>query len=694
MSNDDFGMESMLEIFIHETEEMLEDLDNILLESERAKSITEDNINTIFRITHTIKGSAAMMNFNNISSLAHSVEDVFYILREDPTKLSLVFDSIFDLVFQASDYFKKELEALQSDNYQEGDPSDIITHLEEQAAIIKGELPAAEVQQAAAPDSENLENAEPEVGGMPSGEGTLRIHIMFEPECGMENIRAYMVISQVQPYCAEIASIPPSPENDQSLAPEIAKGGFTIICKPKGSPEEVVKVVESAMNVKSYEILADVEPAADAAQEVSAEASNAKTAASTSAAPDPTNSSKPSVDTNALTKGVKQSLISVNQGKLDHLMDLVGEIVTAESMVARNPDLKGLRLDNFTKSIRELRKLTDELQDIVMSIRMVPLQGTFYKMDRIVRDMSKKLGKKAELVTEGGDTEVDKTINDAIVDPFMHMVRNSMDHAIEMPEERIAAGKPEVGKITLAAKNTGGEIFITISDDGAGLDTEKILNKARENGILTKPESAYSDREIFNLIMLPGFSTNEQVTAFSGRGVGMDVVRKNIEQVGGTINISSERGKGTTFTIKIPLTLAIVDGMNIAVGKTIFTLPITAIRQSFKITDENQIIHNTDGSEMIILRGECYPVVRLRDLYDIEEGTDNLLEGILIQVDSGESGYCIFADELLGEYQVVVKPFPIFLNKYDLKSKGLSGCSVLGDGSISLILDVNTLKND
>ena len=220
------------------------------------------------------------------------------------------------------------------------------------------------------------------------------------------------------------------------------------------------------------------------------------------------------------------------------------------------------------------------------------------------------------------------------------------------------------------------------------------MNKARENGLLTKPESAYSDKEIFNLILLPGFSTNENVTEFSGRGVGMDVVRKNIEQVGGTINISSERGKGTTFTIKIPLTLAIVDGMNIAVGKTIFTLPITAIRQSFKISDPNQIIHNTDGSEMIVLRGECYPVVRLRDVYDIEEGTSDLLEGILIQVDSGDTGYCIFADELIGEYQVVVKPYPIFLNKYDLKNRGLSGCSVLGDGSISLILDVNTLKND
>ncbi len=693
MSNDDFGMESMLEIFIHETEEMLESLDNILLESERAKSITEENINTIFRITHTIKGSAAMMNFTNISSLAHSVEDVFYILREDPSKLALVFDSIFDLVFQGSDFFKKELEGLQGGDYHEGDPSEIIRHLAEQAAIIKGEQPVEPSAPAAEAPSE-AETAAPAPCGTPSGEGTFRIHIMFEPECGMENLRAYMVINQVQPFCSELASVPASPENDQSLATEIAKSGFTIICKPKGDPEEVIKVVESALNVRSYEILPDEEPEQAPIPTTDASTVSASPAEGQSDAPVITQAAKSAAELSALSKGVKQSLISVNQGKLDHLMDLVGEIVTAESMVARNPDLKGLRLDNFTKSIRELRKLTDELQDIVMSIRMVPLQGTFYKMDRIVRDMSKKLGKKAELITEGGDTEVDKTINDAIVDPFMHMIRNSMDHAIETPEERIALGKPEVGKITLAAKNTGGEIFITISDDGAGLNTEKIFAKAKANGILTKPESAYSDREIFNLILLPGFSTNANVTEFSGRGVGMDVVKKNIEQVGGTITIASERGKGTTFTIKIPLTLAIVDGMNIAVGKTIFTLPITAIRQSFKVTDENQIIHNTDGTEMIILRGECYPVIRLRDLYDIEDGTENLMDGIMIQVDSGDSGYCIFADELLGEYQVVVKPFPIFLNKYDLKNKGLSGCSVLGDGSISLIVDVNTLKND
>lgn len=674
MSNDDFGMESLLEVFIHETEGMLEQLDNILLESERAKSITEENINTIFRITHTIKGSAAMMNYNGISSLAHSVEDVFYILRENPAKLSLVFSSIFDLVFQASDFFKKEMESLQNGDYIEGDPSEIIAHLEQQAAIIKGEQsPVSESKPAiVAQENNDIENA-------------TRIHVVFEADCGMENIRAFMLLSQLQPYCDELKSIPENPENNSDASAEIIKDGFLVIFKPNGSVDDIIKVIEGSLNVKSYEILENEPAVIEKKQEPSS--------------PEKGESNEPAAkqakaEAQILSKGVKQSLISVNQAKLDHLMDLVGEIVTAESMVAGNPDLKGLHLDSFTKSVRELRKLTDELQDIVMSIRMVPLQGTFYKMDRIVRDMSKKLGKKAELITEGGDTEVDKTINDAIVDPFMHMIRNSMDHAIESPEERIALGKPEAGRVTLSAKNTGGEIFITISDDGSGLDTNKLLKKAKNSGLLTKPESEYSEKEIFNLILLPGFSTNTTVTEFSGRGVGMDVVRKNIEQVGGTISIASEKGKGTTFTIKIPLTLAIVDGMNIAVGSTVFTLPITAIRQSFKISDESQIIHNTDGSEMIILRGECYPVLRLRDVYSIDSGTEDLMEGIMIQVDCGSSGYCIFADELIGEYQVVVKPFPIFLNRYDLKNRGLSGCSVLGDGSISLILDVNTLRKE
>ncbi len=675
MSADDFAMESMLEVFIHETDEMLEQLDEILLDSERAKSITDDNINSIFRITHTIKGSSAMMSFNTISSLAHTVEDVFYILREDPSKLSIVFDSIFDLVFQASDFFKKELESLQNGEYHEGDASQIIENLKEQAAIIKGSAPA-EATDPAALASASGDEITPDMA---------KILVFFENDCGMENIRAYMLLNQLQGNCEKLSSIPANPETDPSLCGEIIANGITILCKPHDSLDDVIKTIESALNIKSYEVLSDG----------STDTVNEQTADSASPVPAAGGvSSAVKSDVQTITKGVKQSLISVNQLKLDQLMDLVGEIVTAESMVSSNPDLKGLRLDNFTKSIRELRKLTDDLQDIVMSIRMVPLQSTFHKMDRIVRDMGKKLGKKAELATEGGDTEVDKTINDAIVDPLMHMIRNSMDHAIEMPEERIKLGKPEVGTISLSAKNTGGEILITISDDGCGLDPDKLLAKARANGILTKPESSYTDKDIYNLIMLPGFSTNRQVTEFSGRGVGMDVVRKNLEQVGGSISITSEKGKGTTFTTKIPLTLAILDGMNIAVGGNIFTIPITSIRQSFKISDESQIIVNAGGSEMILLRGECYPIYRLRDLYDIESGTDVFTEGIMIQVDSNNSGFCIFADELLGEYQVVVKPFPLFLNKYDLKNHGLSGCSVLGDGSISLILDVNSLTNE
>lgn len=686
MSTDDFVMESLLGAFLHETEEMLEQLDEVLLDSERAKGITDENINKIFRITHTIKGSAAMMSFNTISTLAHSVEDVFYILRENPASLDLVFNSIFDLVFRASDFFKLELKKIQEGEYVEGDPSEIIAELGSQAAIIRGET-------APAGESAVVDGAAAEA---PSVEGAVTIHVFFENDCGMENVRAYMLLGQLAPYCEELASIPANPEKDATLAAEIIKNGFKVICRPTHAISDVLGVIESALSIKSFELLAAESTPAEAvedepAAEKTEEPEFVPLSATAQAALD---NSIDTIKKQTAGVGVKQSLISVNQLKLDQLMDLVGEIVTAESMVARNPDIIGLKLDNFTKSVRELRKLTDELQDIVMSIRMVPLLGTFHKMDRIVRDLGKKLGKKAELITEGGDTEVDKTINDAIVDPLMHMIRNAMDHAIELPEKRAALGKRETGSIILSAKNTGGEIQITVSDDGAGLDADRILAKAKANGILTKSESAYTDKEIFSLIMLPGFSTNANVTELSGRGVGMDVVKKNIEQVGGTISISSEKDRGTTFTIKIPLTLAIVDGMNIAVGGTVFTLPITGIRQSFKINEETQIINNSDGSEMILLRGECYPIVRLKPLFGLEVGCDDLSSGIMIQVDSSSSGYCLFADELLGEYQVVVKPFPVFLKKYDLKNQGLSGCSVLGDGSISLILDLNTLKND
>ena len=696
----DPGMEALLETFVYESNTMLEQLDEILLDAERVQNISNDNIDSIFRIMHTIKGSAAMMGFGAISGLGHAVEDVFFILREDPAKLSQVFSSLFDLVFQSSDFLKHEVEQVTDPAYAEGDPSEMVKRLHDLAAVMKGD-PAAGVSAESTPAGGS--GAVPPPANAADGNymDLRRIRLYFEDDCQMENMRAFMLLTQLANICDSLESVPANPETDATLCEEIIRNGFLVICKPTDSFEDVLAVIESSLNIKSYEVLedepiADEEYAGDAAQHPSAQAAGPSAPGTAVAAGAPDAASAGAAGAAARTGGApqaakQQSLISVSQAKLDKLMDLVGEIVTAESMVSSNPDLRDLKLDNFLKSTRELRKLTDELQDVVMSIRMVPLTGTFTKMNRIVRDMAKNLNKKVELITYGGDTEVDKTINDTIADPFMHMIRNAIDHAIESPEDRLALGKPETGQITINARNAGGEILIDVADDGAGLDTERILAKARANCILTKPESEYTDKEIFMLIMNAGFSTNVEVTEYSGRGVGMDVVKKNLEKVGGTLAINSVKNEGTTFTIKIPLTLAIVDGMNISVGDTIFTLPITSIKQSFKITDPKQILYDTDGSEMIMIRGDCYPIIRLHSHFGIDTEKTDFTEGIMIQVESGNAIACLFADELLGEYQVVVKPFPTFFTKYNMKEKGLSGCCILGDGSICLILDVSNL---
>ncbi len=383
-------------------------------------------------------------------------------------------------------------------------------------------------------------------------------------------------------------------------------------------------------------------------------------------------------------------MITVNLSKLDSLVDIVGEIVIAESMVASNNEIKKLNLESFTKATRQLRKLTDELQDIVMSLRMVPISGIFQKMKRIVRDMGKELQRDVDLILVGDETEVDKTIVDGISDPIMHLVRNAMDHGIEDADERSEKGKSSKGMIKLSASNTGGEIHITVEDDGRGFDTEKILAKAKAKGMLQKNESEYSTREIYQFLMLPGFSTNETVTEYSGRGVGMDVVKKNVEKIGGSVVLDSKVNKGTVITFKIPLTLAIVSGMQVVVGDSELIIPIKNIQQSFKV-ELKDIIKNTDGKEMIILRDKCYPVIRLYEFFNIETDVTDIEDGILILVEAGDSKVCLFVDKILGEQQVVVKPLPSLFNKYKIKECGVSGCSILGDGSINLIMDIASL---
>ncbi|NCE65502.1 chemotaxis protein CheA, partial [Pseudoflavonifractor sp. 524-17] len=386
----------------------------------------------------------------------------------------------------------------------------------------------------------------------------------------------------------------------------------------------------------------------------------------------------------------KESLISVNLSKLDQLAAVVGEIVITESMVTSSPDLRGLNLDSFSKSARQLRKLTDELQDVSMSLRMVPVSATFQKMNRIVRDMTKKLNKRAKLTLIGETTEVDKTIVDSIGDPIMHMIRNAMDHGIEENEaDRIAAGKDPVGEIILSARDTGSEVIIEIQDDGQGVNDENVLKKAIKNG-LASPDAEYSHRDILNFLMMPGFSTNTQVTEFSGRGVGMDVVRKGVEELGGSVSITSELGKGMTTTMRIPLTMAIMDGMEVSVGNSIFTIPINNIRSSFKV-NAKEVIHDSSQGEIVKVQDSFYPIIRARDLYRLNTGFTAIEEGILLWLEAGDYSYCLFVDELLGEQQVVVKQLPSYVNSYNIKNYGINGCTLLGDGSISIILDVANL---
>jgi two-component system chemotaxis sensor kinase CheA len=522
------------------------------------------------------------------------------------------------------------------------------------------------------------------------------LHMFLDNGVGMENLRAYMVANAVRECGIDFRYYPQDMESNSATSQEIIENGFFFAFDSQDAASQAVDILKSQNHISSYELVTPEVPEPPKEAPASASAPAAGPAAPVSQAPAAGQNAAPAKPAaQAKTSApVKQSLISVNLSKLDALMAIVGEIVITESMVTASPELQLLprdSYDNFMKSGRQLRKLTDDLQDIAMSLRMVPISGVFQKMNRIVRDMKQSLNKDVRLTIIGEDTEVDKNIVDSIQDPIMHLVRNSMDHGIEeTAQERIDAGKDPQGELILSASHTSSEVIISISDDGYGMDPDKLLAKAREKGLLVKPESEYTQKEALSLIMLPGFSTNQAVTEYSGRGVGMDVVKRNVESIGGMVSINSELGVGTTMTLKIPLTLAIVDGMKVTVGSSIFTIPIANIRQSFKVTPE-QIIRDENGNEMMECLDNFYPIIRLHEFYHLDTEVLSMEEGIVMWVEASDRSYCLFVDDLIGEQQVVVKPLPVFLNPFNLKNYGISGCTILGDGNISIILDVLSL---
>ncbi len=731
----------LLEAFLYESNSLLEKAELILVDCEARREFDDEAINEIFRVMHTIKGSSAMMEYGMLSKTAHKVEDLFFFIRDKDPELDFL--RLSDIVLAVLDEMKAEIQRIEAGENASMDASDTVEQIEDYLRSLQSseagapaDLTAAvsaknsSVPVAAVADSGN--GAEPvfantaaqvsRARGIPDADDSVaenaldydyQVWMNFDENCQMENLRAFTAVTRLEEVARILSQEPADLDADDIATPFVHDNGFTVWLDTRMAPQELAQYLESnVIYIKNIEVYEPVERAAVIPVVEQAPARNL-TAAERDLMPEEdldeqTKNLLAGVESSNGGNGkngngtfsaadqkvagtrslAKQNFISVNVSKLDTLMNMVGELVISEMMVINHPEIAKLteNLKGFEKATNQLKKITSELQDIVMSIRMVPIGGTFQSMQRIVRDMSRKLDKQVILKIIGEETEVDKNVIDSISDPLMHLIRNSLDHGLENAEDRVKAGKPELGTIFLEARTEGGDVWLTVRDDGRGMNRESIIAKARANGLIEGDGKDLTDREVWSFVLKPGFSTKEEVTEYSGRGVGMDVVTKNLEKIGGKLTIDSVPGEGTAFQIKIPLTLAIIDGMEITVSNKRYTIPITLIREAFRVRDEKLIV-DSDGNELIMIRGKSHEIIRLHKTFDIKDAVTDLKAGILLVVEHESRSVCVFADQLVGEHQVVVKPVPIYLGHIE----GVTGCTILGDGTISLILDINGL---
>lgn len=680
--------DGMLDMFLYESEQMLEQLEEVTLQREKEGSFDDASVNELFRFMHTIKGSSGVMMYNNITQISHKLEDVFYYIREThPENLPL--KQLVGYIMDVSEFIRIELEKIRNGETPDGDPAELCSGIESFLEQIKNHIASSGAEL----PPENTYK-EPDryyiapVAGVDSH--FYQIQIYYRSDTEMANIRAYTAVYALKEIAEDILYQPEDIITNETSAEQILQNGFQISLQTKAGQEELLQLLDGSGTDKIQIQECSPEEFLNGSQEDKTDKEEKIPEAT--ASPNETSLSRltaliPKEEKAKEEKKpqAKQSFISVNVSRMDELMDLIGELVIAEAVVLQNPDLKvpGLELSNFQKAASQLSKITSELQETIMAMRMMPLYNTFQKMNRIVYDVARKLNKNIELKLIGEQTEVDKNIIEHISDPLMHLIRNAVDHGIESAEERKKLGKPEKAVVVLEAKNEGGKVWISVSDDGKGLNREKILKKAKENGMLgEKNEKDLTDREVFNFITLPGFSTKENVTEYSGRGVGMDVVVQNIQSVGGSLEIDSKEGKGSTMTLKIPLTLAIIDGIILGTGHSRYVIATESVKEFVCVTKEQMIVE-PEGIESMLLRGECYPVIRLKNFYRLSEGKDQVEEGIMAVLEHEGKKAALFVDELVGEQEIVVKPMPAYIKKV----RGLSGCTQLGDGSVGLILD-------
>ncbi len=715
---EEFSTDSMLDMYLFENRQLLENLDGIVLEKQNADRFGEDDVNSIFRVMHTIKGSSGIMMFDNITHVSHKLEDIFYYIRESQPE-HLDHKELVSIVLDVSGFITEEFDKIEDGDEPNGDNSSLMQMMDTFLENMKNHIESS--GETLPEENVYVEPSQFYIAPMATESSKFfKILIRYREDTMMCNIRAYNAVYALKDVAEDLLYTPEDILGDEKSADIILEKGFAMLLQTQASSEEVRKLVDNCPDImqidmdecdamtftKGFDAKKDDEPLRidleSSVEEIESkvrqeeEQENLQKKKDEVEAGDYVVKEKTPGRKQTLAKHQKkekqqkQSYISVNIAKMDALMDLVGELVIAQSGVLQNPDLQvpGLELSNFQKAARQMMKFSSELQDVIMSMRLMPLTNTFQKMNRIVFDVSRKLGKEIELEIIGEETEVDKKIIENISDPLMHLIRNSVDHGIEMPQDRVAAGKTAKGKITLEAFNESGKVYIVVRDDGKGLDSDAIYQKAKSNELIPdgKYRSDFTDKELYQYITYPGFSTKEKVTEYSGRGVGMDVVVKNIQSIGGRLEIDSKKGEGSVMTLKIPLTLAIIEGIVVKLGTSMFVIETSNIQEFIKRKD-CKIVKEPSGEEYAVVRDEYYPVVRLENKYhlDVSDSDNNI---VVILEHEGQK-IAVFVEKLIGQQEIVVKPIPSYIPKVD----GLSGCTQLGDGSIALILDVAGLKN-
>jgi two-component system, chemotaxis family, sensor kinase CheA len=667
--------------FYEESNEAIGQMENALLRLD-AGTPDPELINTIFRVAHSIKGGAATFGFAEITSFTHTLETLLDELRGQRLKVTSV---LSDLLLRSIDVMREMLRAQQAQQ-----PID-----QQRVADLQFDLELAVAQKAAVASvpTPALAPSAPVLSERTRGTS---YRISFRPFLhmlarGNDPLRMFRELRELGDLriTADIAALPAIEEFDA----ENCYLSWTLELDTDSPRQSVIEVFDWAEGDCQLEV-STLEPAASAAAtaEATAPASpleDAVPSVATSAEPADRGGLK-SPDASKVSdvhKSGEVGSIRVSVEKIDDLMNSVGELVITQSMLGQYSallnDANGERL---RAGLAQLERNVRELQESVMRVRMVPISFVFSRFPRMVRDLSQRLSKQVELKMTGGDTELDKTVLEKIGDPLVHLVRNSIDHGIEMPAQRLAAGKEPSGTIHLHAYHRGSSIVVEVTDDGGGLKRDRIVAKARERALIG-PDEELSDDQVCNLIFLAGFSTQDQANDVSGRGVGMDVVRRNVEELGGSIEVRTTTGKGSSFTITLPLTLAIVDGQTISVGDETYIVPLTAIIESLQMRTAS-VSHVVGHGEVLIFRGEYLPVLRLQKHFDSQgdrarESSEGLI--MVVEGDGRRVGLCV--DELLGQQQVVVKTLEANYGHVE----GIAGATILGDGSVALILDVASL---